>query len=383
MSGWRGIAIASLAGLAMTGAEGKATAADGYVELDRKNFVAQIDGKPVDLYTIKNKRGMVVKITNFGARVEQILVPDKTGKLGDVALGYETIDQVVNGQGSMGAHIGRYANRIAKGTFTLDGQTYQLPINNGPNHLHGGPKGSRFVVFDAKQAGPSTVVMRYTYKDGEQGYPGNVASSVTYAVTDKNELAISYDATTDRPTVVNFTNHSFFNLAGAGNGDILGHVMMINADRFTVLDATQIPTGEIRAVAGTPLDFTQPHRIGERIEADYDQLKVGKGYDSNFVLNKKPGAFGLAARIAEPASGRVLEVLTTEPGMQIYTGNFLEGLKPRDVGKGGKVYEFRTGVCFEPQHFPDSPNHPEFPSTVLRPGERYTGKIVYKFSVEK
>ncbi len=369
--------------LATTTGLGSAMAADEYVELDRKNFVAQIDGKKTDLYTITNKRGMVVKITNYGARVEQILVPDKTGKLGDVALGYETIEQVMNGSGAMGSHVGRYANRIAKGTFTLDGQTYQLPINNAPNHLHGGPLGSRFRVFDAKQLGPSKVEMRYTYQDGEQGYPGAVKSSVTYSLSDDNGLVIDYDAVTDRATVVNFTNHTFFNLMGQGNGDILGHVLTINAERFTVFDATAIPTGEIRPVAGTPLDFTTPHRIGERIDADFDQLKIGKGYDNNFVLNKKLGAFGLAARVSEPTTGRVMEVWTTEPGMQIYTGNFLEGLVPRDIGKGRAVYNVRTGVCFEPQHYPDSPNHPEFPTTVLRPGQKYVGKIVYKFSVER
>jgi aldose 1-epimerase len=378
----RNVAMAGLFGAALASGVG-AMAADGYVEIDRKNFVAQIDGRPVDLYTIRNKAGMVVKITNYGARVEQILVPDKAGKLGDVALGYETLEQVMNGSGAMGSHVGRYANRIAKGTFTLDGETYHLPINNPPNHLHGGPLGSRFRVFDAKQLGPSRVEMRYTYQDGEQGYPGTVKSSVTYSVSDDNGLVIDYDAVTDRPTVVNFTNHTFFNLAGQGNGDILGHVLTIKAERYTVFDSTAIPTGEIRPVAGTPLDFTQPHRIGERIDADFDQLKIGKGYDNNFVLDKKPGAFGLAARVSEPRTGRVMEVWTTEPGMQVYTGNFLEGLDPRDIGKGKVAYTARTGVCFEPQHFPDSPNRPEFPSTVLRPGQHFTGKIVYRFAVER
>jgi aldose 1-epimerase len=354
---------------------------DGSVELERKNFLAEIDGKPVDLYTIRNRAGMMVAITNYGAKVEQILVPDRSGVLGDVALGYETIDQVVNGQTSMGAFIGRFANRIAGGIFHLDGKAYRLAVNNPPNSLHGGRKGSRFVVFDARQLDSSSVEMRYTYRDGEEGYPGTVASRVVYAVTEDNALDISYEAVTDQTTVVNFTSHVFFNLAGAGHGDILDHVAMIAADRFTVPDATQIPTGELRSVRDTPFDFTRPRRIGERIDADDPLLAGPKGYDINYVLDKGAGALGLAARVSEPTSGRVMEVFSTEPGLQLYSGNGLEGKRPRDVGKGGKTYGFRSGLCLEPQHFPDSPNHPDFPTTVLRPGERYAGRIIYRFSV--
>ncbi len=356
---------------------------DGFAELERNNFLAEIDGRPVDLFTLRNAGGMVVKVTNYGAKVEQILVPDRNGDLGDVALGYDTIDQVVNGQTSMGAFIGRFANRIAGGMFRLGGQTYRLAVNNPPNSLHGGRKGSRFVVFDARQLDGSSVEMRYTYRDGEEGYPGNLDSRVVYTVTADNALDIAYEAVTDRTTVVNFTSHIFFNLAGAGRGDILDHVAMIAADRFTVPDATQIPTGELRPVQGTPFDFTQPRRIGERIDADDSLLAGPKGYDVNYVLAKAPGEFCLAARVCEPTLGRVLEVLSTEPGLQFYSGNGLAGQVPRDVGKGGKPYGFRSGFCLEPQHFPDSPNRPEFPSTVLEPGERYAGRIVYRFSVDK
>lgn len=355
-----------------------------YVDLDATKFQKEIDGKKVDLFTIKNKKGMVVKITNYGARVEQILVPDRHGKLGDVVLGYESIDQVMNGQASMNAFIGRYANRIAKGKFTLNGQDYQLKINNPPNTLHGGEKGSRFVVFDAHQIDASSIEMSYTYKDGEENFPGTLPSRVIYKVTDGNALEISYDAVAiDKPTVVNFTSHLFVNLAGAGNGDILGHQLMINADRITPVDATLITTGEFRPVKGTPMDFTKPTAIGARITADYDQIKYAPGYDVNYVLNKKGSELSLALRVVEPVSGRKLEIYTTEPGLQFYSGNFLEGKSPRDVGKGGKVYNVHDAFSLEPQHFPDSVNKPNFPSTVLNPGDWYKGKIIYKFGVQK
>ena len=353
-----------------------------YVDLDRANFQKQVDGKAVDLYTIKNKKGMIVKITNYGARVEQILVPDKNGKLGDVALGYESLDKVMGGQGSMNAFIGRYANRIAKGQFTLNGQSYQLKINNPPNTLHGGEKGSRFVVFDAKQIDDSTVQMSYTFKDGEENFPGTLPWRVIYHVTDDNALDLSYDAVAvDKPTVVNFTSHIFFNLAG--KGDILGHVLMIPADYITPVDGTLITTGEFRSVKGTPMDFTKPTKIGARITADYDQIKYAPGYDENYVINKKGRELSLSARVVEPKSGRVLEVYSTEPGVQFYSGNFLEGKAPRDVGKGGQVYNVHDAFCLEPQHFPDSVNKPNFPSTVLNTGDWYSGKIVFKFGVQK
>ena len=354
------------------------------MELERAKYRTQIDGKNVDLYAIRNKNGMVVGITNWGAKVQQILVPDKEGEVGDVALGYNSIDQLQAGQGAMGAFIGRYANRIGQARFTLDGQEYKLAANNGANSLHGGAKGSRFVVFDAKQIDDATVQMTYVFKDGEEGYPGTVPLRVIYSVTDENELSVAYDATAvDKTTVVNFTTHTFFNLAGHNRGDVLGHFVTINADAFTPVDGTLIPTGEIKPVAGTPLDFTKPETLGARIGQDYDQLKLGAGYDHNYVLNKKGNELSFAARVYEPTSGRVMEVWSTEPGLQLYSGNHLEGKTPRDIGKGGAVYASRTGLCLEPQHFPDSPNKPDFPSTVLRAGDWYSGKTVYKFSVAK
>jgi len=358
-----------------------ARAAD-QVELERERYRKEIDGQKVDLYTLENKSGMVVKITNWGAKVQQILVPDKEGVLGDVALGYDSIDQLQAGQSSMGAFIGRYANRIGQAKFTLNGQEYKLAANNGANSLHGGQKGSRFVVFDAKPIDDATVQMSYVFKDGEEGYPGTVPLSVVYSVTDMNEFVVEYHATAiDKATVVNFTTHTFFNLAGQGKGDVLGHVVTIDADTFTPIDETLIPTGEIRPVKGTPMDFTKPEKLGARIAEDYNQLRLGRGYDHNYVLNKNGNAFTFAARVHEPTSGRVMEVWSTEPGLQLFSGNSLEGKTPRDVGKGGAVYAFRTGFCLEPQHFPDSPNQPHFPSTVLNPGDWYTGKTVYKFSV--
>jgi aldose 1-epimerase len=355
-----------------------------YAELDRTNFQKEIDGKLVDLYTIRNNKDMVVKITNYGAKVEQILVPDREGKLGDVVLGYQTLDQVINGQASMNAFIGRYANRIAKGRFILNGEPYQLAINNPPNTLHGGNKGSRFAVFNPKQLDDSSVQMSYVFKDGEENFPGTVPLRVVYKVTEDNALEISYEAVAaDKPTVINFTSHLFFNLAGAGDGDVLDHLLYLNAESYTPVDSTAIPTGELRPVGGTPMDFTKPTRIGAHITADDDQIKIAPGYDVNWVLNKKGEGLSLAAKVVEPKSGRTLTVYTTEPGIQFYSGNLLEGKKPRDVGKGGKVYNAHYGFCLEPQHFPDSVNHPNFPSTVLNPGQWYVGTIIYQFGVER
>jgi aldose 1-epimerase len=354
------------------------------MELKRENYQKEMDGKKVDLYTIRNKRGMVVKITNWGARVMQILVPDRKGELGDVALGYDTIDQLQNGQASMGAFVGRYANRIGQAKFTLNGQEYKLAANNGPNTLHGGAKGSRFQVFDAKQVDDSTVVMSYTFKDGEENFPGTLPMRVKYSVTDNNEFVVEYDAVAaDKATVVNLTTHTFFNLAGHDKGDVLGQEVQVNAERFLPVNATLIPTGELRPVKGTPMDFTTPHKFGERIGQEDEQLKLGNGYDHHYVLKKKADELSFAARVYEPASGRVMEVWSTEPGIQVYSGNFLEGKQPRDVGKGGAVYAFRTGFCLEPSRFPDSPNQPAFPSTVLNPGEWYSGKTVYRFSTRR
>jgi aldose 1-epimerase len=359
--------------------------AAGDPELKRENFQKEIDGKKVDLYTIRNKKGMVVKITNWGAKVIQVLVPDSKGYLGDVALGYDSIDQLQAGQASMGAFVGRYANRIGGAKFSLNGQEYKLAANNGPNSLHGGAKGSRFQVFDARQIDDSTVEMRYVFKDGEENYPGTLPLRVRYSVTDKNEFVVEYDAVAaDKTTLANFTTHTFWNLAGHNKGDILGHVLQVNGDKFLPIDKTLIPTGELKPVKGTAMDFTKPETIGKRIGADDEQLKLGLGYDHHYVLNKKKeGEFSLAARVTEPKSGRVMEVWSNEPGMQVYSGNFLEGKQPRDVGKGGAIYAFRTGFCLEPSHFPDSPNKPNFPSTVLNPGDWYSGKTVYRFSVRK
>jgi aldose 1-epimerase len=350
-----------------------------YVETKREAFQKEIDGKKGDLYTLRASTGMVVKITNQGGKIVQLLVPDKDNRLGDVVLGYESVDQYVAGRASFGAIIGRYANRIAKGRFTLGGREYQLPVNNGPNHLHGG-KGTQFLVFDARQLDDRTLQLTYTFKDGEEGYPGNTSLRVVYAVTDDQELRITYEAVTDKPTVINFTNHAFFNLAGEGRGDILDHELTINADRFTPIDATSIPTGELRAVKGTPMDFTRTARIGARINDSDEQLKFGTGYDHNYVLNKTVGELSFAARLSDPVSGRTMEVYTTEPGIQLYTGNFLTGKAPNDVGKGGKPYPVRSAVCLETQHFPDSPNKASFPTTVLTPGQWFTSTTVYKFS---
>src|SRR5262245_60482123 len=359
--------------------EAGAEARPAYVETKRDAFQKEIGGKKTDLYTLRTSTGMVVKITNQGGKIVQILVPDKDNRLGDVVLGYETIDQYVTGRASFGAIIGRFANRIAKGHFTLDGREYQLPINNGPNHLHGG-RGTQFLVFDARQLDDRTLELTYTFKDGEEGYPGNTSLRVVYAVTDDQELRISYEAVTDKPTVVNFTNHAFFNLAGAGQGDILDHELTINADRFTPIDTTSIPTGELRPVKGTPMDFTRTARIGARINDTDEQLKFGTGYDHNYDPNNGAGELSCAARLSDPVSGRTMEVYTTEPGMQLYTGNFLTGKAPNDVGKGGKPYPVRSAVCLETQHFPDSPNKASFPTTVLNPGQWFTSTTIYKFS---
>jgi aldose 1-epimerase len=352
------------------------------MELKREKYETEIDGKKVDLYTIRNKNGMVVKATNWGAKVQQILVPDRQGAVGDVALGYDSIDALKAGQASMGAFIGRYANRIGQAKFTLEGQEYRLVANDGVNSLHGGQKGSRFVVFDARQIDQASVEMTYVFKDGEENYPGTVPLRVIYRLTDANEFCIDYDAVAaDKTTVANFTTHTYFNLAGHNRGDVLGHVFTINADRFTPVDATLVPTGEIRPVKGTPMDFTRPAKLGQRIGTDDEQLKLARGFDHNFVLNKKAGEFGFAARVYEPTTGREMEVWSTEPGLQLFSGNSLEGKVPRDVGKGGALYAFRCGFCLEPQGFPDSPNKPHFPGRVLSAGDWYAGKTVYRFSV--
>lgn len=379
--------------LVFAAAKTAAPAQPAYVELRAADFQKEVDGKQVGLYTIKNKKGMVVKITNFGARVEQVLVPDRNGKLGDVAQGYETIDQVMNGQGSMGAFIGRYANRIANGSFTLDGTEYKLAINDlstppappRQNTLHGGKKGSRFVVFDAKQLSPSAVQMTILFKDGEEGFPGDLPVKVVYSVTDNNELVLSYDAVAaNKKTVANFTGHTFWNLSGDLGSSIEDHILTVPSDKVLEFSPALVPNGAQRDVANTPMDFRKPKALGKDIKADYDLLKAGGGYDNHYVISmKQPSELGFNARIMSPKSGRVLEVWSTEPGIQVYSGNFLEGKIPRDMGKGSTVYPFRSGFCLEPSRFPDSPNHAGFPTTEIKPGEWYSGKIVYKFSTDK
>jgi aldose 1-epimerase len=349
--------------------------------LQRERWRGSVDGQPVDLFTISNAAGMTVRATNWGARIMQILVPNRYGRFGDVALGYDSLAEAQAGQPSMGAFIGRYANRIAGGRFTLDGADWQLSCNDGANHIHGGARGSRFMVFEAEQLDAATLRLRYRYADGRDGYPGNLDSAVEYHVSPGNELVISYGAETDRSTVVNFTSHVFFNLRD-DDGDILDHILTIDADAITPVTAAMLPTGDIRAVQGTAFDFTQPAAIGARIDEADMQLVQADGYDMNYVLNRPGPGLMRAARVIEPQSGRVLEVLTTEPGLQFYSGNRLDGAVPRDRGKNGRLYGRRSGFCLEPQHFPDSPNHPHFPSTLLRPGQRMTGRIVYRFSVD-
>lgn len=343
-------------------------------------------GQAIDLYTLTNSTGMQVAITNYGGTIVSILVPDKSGKMGDVALGFDNVSGYTQDPPPpyFGATIGRYGNRIGKGTFQLDGKTYHLPINNGENSLHGGNKGFDKRVWTAKElstgANPS-LEMTYLSKDGEEGYPGNLNVKVVFTLTDANEIKIDYTATTDKDTVLNLTNHTYFNLAGQGNGTILKHSLMLNADRYTPVDAGLIPTGELRKVDGTPFDFRKATEIGARIEQSDEQLKLGQGYDHNWVLTRKGSGMELAARLSEPTTGRVMEVTTTEPGIQFYSGNFLDGkLKP---GKGGKLYPLRSGLCLETQHFPDSPNKPKFPSTELKPGQTYHTTTIYKFSTVK
>ena len=325
---------------------------------------------------------MVARITNYGARIEQVLTPDRAGQLGDVVQGYESIEQVRTGQAAMGAFIGRFANRIAKGRFTLDGKDYQLALNNGPNSLHGGEKGSCFQVFEAKQLSPSSVEMTHVFEDGEESYPGTLPLRVVYSVTDENALVVDFSAVAvGQATVANFTSHPFFNLSGRAEHPILGHVLAIDADKILEVDATAIPTGQLLDVAGTPLDFRVPTPVGERIGEDHPQIRNVGGYDHAYVLNRiTPGGLQRAATVYEPGSGRVMEVWTTEPSMQFYSGNFLEGKAPRDLGKGDTLYGHRSGFCLEPQQYPDAPNHPGFPSTVLWPGEWRTGQIAYRFS---
>jgi aldose 1-epimerase len=348
----------------------------------KSGFESTIDGKKTDLYILKNNKGMAAAFTNYGGRLVSLLVPDKNGKPTDVVVGFKSVADYKNStEPYFGATIGRYGNRIAKGKFTLDGKPYTLTINNGPNTLHGGKAGFQYVVFDAVQPNDSTLELSYLSKDMEGGFPGNMKVKVTYSVTGNNELKMAYEATTDKTTIANLTNHAFFNLNGEGSGTILNHVVQINADRYTPVDSTLIPTGKLAPVAGTPFDFTKPTAIGLRITQNNEQLKNGKGYDHNFVLNENSAdKLTRAATVLGDKSGIVMDVYTQEPGLQFYSGNFMQS---KNMFKGGRKDDFRTAFAMETQHFPDSPNQPSFPSTTLKPGATYKTVSFYKFSVKK
>jgi aldose 1-epimerase len=347
---------------------------------EKSNFQSTIDGKKTDLYILKNKNSMQAAITNYGGRIVSLLVPDHD-KMIDVSVGFDKVKSYQDdSEPYFGALIGRYGNRIAKGKFSLDGKNYSLFINNGQNALHGGKKGFRAVVWDAKQVGENVLKLSYLSKDLEEGYPGNLTVKVVYTLTDENELKIDYEAITDKKTVLNLTNHAYFNLNGVGSGDILGHELMLNADNFTPVDSTLIPTGKNISVKNTPFDFTKLTPIGSRIDADNEQIKFGGGYDHNFVLNANTSkGMNLAAKVVADKSNIVMEVFTQEPGVQFYTGNFMNS---SHTIKGGKKDDKRSAFCLETQHFPDSPNQPNFPSTVLEVGKKYKTSTVYKFSLK-
>jgi aldose 1-epimerase len=359
---------------------GCAAAASAGADVTHKPF-GTADGQAVELYTLRNGKGAEASIMTYGGAVTSLIMPDNKGNFGEVVLGSDTIDMYLKGTPYFGALVGRYGNRIAKGQFTLDGKTYQLPVNDGKNSLHGGSKGFDKVVWKVAKAdvGPDgpRLVLTYLSKDGDQGYPGNLQVEATYTLTTENALRLDFSATTDKATVLNLTHHSYFNLAG--KGDVLNHVVQIEADKYTPVDSGLIPTGELRPVEGTPFDFRKPTPIGARINQDDEQLKFAKGYDDNWVINKPAGALRMMARVSEPTTGRVLDVWSTEPGLQFYTGNFLDGTI---VGRGGWAFKYRNAFCMEPQHFPDSPNQSSFPSTELKPGQTYKNTIIYKFSVK-
>lgn len=345
--------------------------------IKKSRFGKTADGKTADIYTLTNSKGASAKITNYGGRVVSLSMPDKAGKFADVVLGYDTLAAYEKDTVFFGGIIGRYANRIAKGKFSLNGKEYNLTKNNGENHLHGGIKRFDTVIWNAKSSADrygAKLELNYLSKDGEENYPGNLSVKVVYTLTETNDLQIEYSATTDQDTVVNLTNHSYFNLAGAGT--ILNHQLKINADKYTPTDAGSIPTGELRDVKNTPFDFNAAVDIGLRIDGADEQLRFGSGYDHNWVLGKQTGELTRAATVYEPTSGRILAVLTTEPGIQFYAGNFLDKI----AGKNGKIYNKREGFCLETQHFPDSPNQPTFPTTVLKKGEKFNSMTIYKFS---
>ena len=357
-----------------------ASAAAAATRVTRTPFGTLPDATPVELFTLTNRQGVELRAMTFGGIILSLRVPDRQGRSDDIVLGYESAADYARGNGPyFGAIIGRYGNRIANGRFTLDGTLHTLATNNGPNHLHGGVRGFDKVTWRGEPI-PEGVAFTYTSADGEEGYPGTLTARVTYTLTDRNELAVDYEATTDKPTIVNLTQHTYFNLAGQGSRDVLDHLMQIDADRYTPVDATLIPTGELSPVAGTALDFRQPTTIGKRIGEEHPQLRSGLGYDHNFVLTRSGEGLQHAARVTDPSTGRTLDVATTEPGLQFYSGNFLDGTI---TGKGGRVYQKRYGFCLESQHFPDSPNKPAFPSTILRPGQTYRSRTVFTFGVAK
>jgi len=387
------ISLLSALGCCLSGCVKEEPALQGPVEEDKENMVSierdrswgrTPEGENIELLTLTNIHGLKARIMSYGAALVSMEVPDREGNLGDIVLGHDAPEGYLNADTNpyFGAIVGRYGNRIGKGKFTLDGVEYSLATNNNENHLHGGEKGFDKVVWEVIIEGANSktgaqVTFTYVSKDGEEGYPGTLTCKVTYTLTNDDELKISYEAQTDKVTIVNLTHHSYFNLTGTRR-DILDHKLMLNADRFTPVDEGLIPTGELAAVKETPMDFTAPAKIGDRINEDFDQLKFGGGYDHNWVLNKaNEDELTLAAEVYEPTTGRVMEIHTTEPGIQFYSGNFLDGAI---TGKGGQVYQLRYGFCLETQHFPDSPNIPEFPSTILKPGEEYTHLTVHKFS---
>jgi aldose 1-epimerase len=351
--------------------------------IEVQSFGIAPEGIPANLYTLDNSQGIIAKITNYGGIIVSLTTPDRQGKESDIVLGFDTLEEYVRKSPYFGCITGRYANRIAKGEFTLEGKKYKVAINAaGDNHLHGGLKGFDKVVWkteDIYEEGNPGISLSYVSPDGEEGYPGNLSVNVKYILTSDNDLRIDYFAETDKTTIINLTNHSYFNLAGAGMGNILDHMLMIRAKAFTPISSAFVPTGEIRGVKGTPLDFNTLTRIGERIDQDDEQLRYGLGYDHNWVLDSRDGSLAPAARVVEPTSGRTMDVFTTEPGVQFYAGNFLDGTI---IGKNGKRYNKRDGLCLETQHFPDSIHHPNFPTTILHPGEKYTQTTVYRFGTE-
>ena len=352
-----------------------------YSKIDPSKFQASLPGGEVKLYILKNKNGMEMSVTNFGARVVELFAPDKSGKFEDVVLGFDNLKDYQDSPGGyFGAPIGRYGNRIANASFTLNGETYTLEANNGPNNLHGWPGGYHNVVWEVMEESDQMLKMKYVSPDGEAGFPGTLTVLMTYSLTDDNEFKIEYEAETDKPTVVNLTHHSFFNLNGHGEGDVHNHQLKLNADHYTPVNDVLIPLGEIAPVEGTPMDFREPHLIGERVDDDFGQLKVGGGYDHNWVLNSdgSTDAPVWAATVLVPENGRTMKVYTTQPGVQVYTGNFMNG---SSKSKEGKTYGKRSAICLETQHFPDSPNQPNFPSVVLNPGEKYQHSCIYAFSV--